>query len=812
MKHKVNVLTTTTDLAVRDAEKFEPFFRALGLSVMHNTNVQDKAEIPSDPEVKFSKADIVFGTASSFIHQYLNFQIGNNNEDRALDTLIGDEFDSPLLDEYKEYIIACDNPLFIEEIIREVKTYVETQDTDGPLLKQHLKNKFGFNFPVYLVNDWMNSAIQATKLQEGISYVIQEGKIVPVNYKDTGELSHSCRWSNFQHCFLELKHGIKLQTDTLSQASMSFVYYLNRYKKIYGVSGTLGDFSERKQMRASLRMDTHDSPSHFSSKLIKDPVGHIIVQDEKYMEILRANVKRIIAQGRPVHIVCETIEKSKQLFEVLQNLSSSVHVYNDVQSQHASAVLAEAGKPGSITITTNIGGRGSDIIISPEVAKKGGLHVISTYLPETKRVEEQNFGRAGRQGQDGSFQYIVEEKEFYKFRIQRGEKSNDEMFRELDEVRKIRSEITQNNKTYKTEIDTIRYKAQDVYFNLTSPLKKDLSDVWKQTYAEILRITDQYGNAKPNEENIRKASNEVNKIINSFLSENDLPCSKEIIEEEKKSKLHTSKSVELFVADMDETCLAIHTHGIALFSDEKELNPLIGNFKNPDELKKFFQELHNKKIPIAIATFGTEIEFVSADGAVLPKLFASGKESIEKHFEALLGSESKEIIASIQAYLVENRKITSKITYKVSQSQYESLKSRIDDMRKKIIDLNKKVWTNDDLRLASIQEVYDTLQEELSQLRAPSFEEKKSDANKVLPFGKNPHLAHIKSDLGITVDNDQIIFADDDYSNRVLAENAGYSVLQNVSKIDKLKWTTKVMGKFQRSDLNDISRPLSLSY
>lgn len=834
---KVDIITASADLAVRDAEHYTPYYRMLGLEAGHNTSGKGKAEIPSDSTI--GEANILYGTSSSFVHYHLETQLGSNKEHRSLDTVIVDEFDNSALDELVNFVIGFPNPACLEEIVREVLSFVdgEAKEKNVDVLKKHLKNTFDLSFPDEFVDSWIKAYYLLPEKKLGKSYVKENDLIKIVNYENSGELLHGSRWSSFLHCFLELRNDLPFKRDTLSHGEMSFIYYINKYKRVYGMTGTLGTETERKIIDALLQADQkdsdqkiyYDSPTHLPCQIKIDEKGHLVTDKNKHHETLKNAVKEKIKQGRPVHIICETIEETNILREVLKDLSKDIQVYNDMQKTMPDEILAAAGKSGAITITTNIGGRGSNIVVSPEIAAKGGLHVISTYLPHSKRIEEQNFMRTARHGQPGTYQYIVPDTEFSKFGIECKGKSREVLFTELEAERERRAAASLKIDIYRKQISDIAYGVQDLFFDLSTEAKVDLEDLWKEAITDILRIARKYHLMHPiDPKNIVNAEQEITRRMEKFWEESRISewggsavyaSPRHFAEYKKKSavadlfarqpkesketsaasafSLFDSPKPEIkgFVADMDHTCLGIHTSGIALSARPEDL---CKNFKGPPEvLANLLRSLHEAKIPIGIATFGTEIELVSADGVPYEPLFASGRKSIENHFAALLGDNWSQIINNIQAYQVENKKITHKIRHVLSYSEYVDLSQKVTGFRDAITEINNRE-KDEYAQKMQIQAIYDKLNVELDNLKKPTLDEAKLEEKKVLPYGKNPHLAQFKRELKLDtsdVDNSQIIFSEDSYENRALARYAGYQVAENVAKCDGLAWTAGIRKK-----------------
>jgi hypothetical protein len=248
-------------------------------------------------------------------------------------------------------------------------------------------------------------------------------------------------------------------------------------------------------------------------------------------------------------------------------------------------------------------------------------------------------------------------------------------------------------------------------------------------------------------------------------------------------KKPTKEKPKRVVLDFDLALTVIHTGGIALSNDPKEL---LFNFKEPKKLAQFLRSLRAEDIPVAIASFGTEIELVDPGGKPYKPLFASGRESIEKHLHALLGAESKTIIDKIQAFNVQDKKCVNKLTYQLSPSQYLTLNNLIMRMRLDLNLMHTQQLGDEDSRRKITQHYYDKVHEALAGLTMkPTYRESVCTA---LTYGKLPHLADILEGE----DARHCLFGDDDINNTELARAAGCQVIENISVLDKLRWVEKL--------------------
>ena len=262
---------------------------------------------------------------------------------------------------------------------------------------------------------WIESAKKALEMEEGGNYTIDVDKsatkldkypnIIIVDC-DTGVDQLNSQWNEGLHQFLQLKHQCKTSLPSLKAVFISNISFFNMYQHIYGLSGTLGSESERKFFRSTYEVDLLTMPVALPSKFRED--RPILCKDLlQWRKIIVEQSLRISIQ-RSVLVICETIQDVKEIHQTFlsqANFSSSnIYVYK--RSYETFSIEHDGLDIGKIIIATNLAGRGTDIKITEQLDKNGGLHVILTYLPENYRIEQQAFGRTARKGQNGSGQLI----------------------------------------------------------------------------------------------------------------------------------------------------------------------------------------------------------------------------------------------------------------------------------------------------------------------------------------------------------------------------------------------------------------------
>ena len=328
---------------------------------------------------------------------------------------------------------------------------------------------------------WIHNAFKARSMVEGDHYFIGhdlseagqvEGPTVIIMDKDTGTEQYSSQWNDGLHQFLQLKHGCAISFESLKAVFMSNIRYIKEYGcNIYGLTGTLGSTNERELLMQLYQVEFANIPTFKSSKFLEDATV-ICVDEEEQRSHLRQTADKMLKDGRPVLVIAENIRKVDSLRKAFDNVNvipgtgtgydifAYKHSYEKLVIFHAEKGLE---KP-CVILATNLAGRGSDLKINETMNQVGGLHVILTYLPNNKRIEEQAFGRAARKGQYGSGQLIITEKKKC-FAITMKVK------RDQLECKRI-GEINQHYQTYiKTE--------ENLFHSFTNDFKKIQAEVGK---------------------------------------------------------------------------------------------------------------------------------------------------------------------------------------------------------------------------------------------------------------------------------------------------------------------------------------------
>lgn len=435
----VHVVTVNDYLAQRDAEEMGQIYRFLGLTV--GVIIQETQ--PPDRKRAY-RASITYGTNKEFGFDYLRddlrlqgrpwFDFGKRIEELTFTQVqrpdfhfaIVDEADSILIDEARTPLIIASAPPVGAEVAHEFRVANRVvseliEDIDYTYDRKEKRVEWlraGEQRVTRLLGgqrgltghriDWHEACLRALKanllFHLGVDYVLDNGEVVIVD-EFTGRKMPGRQWEDGMHQAVTAKHEeleIKGQTETLARTT--YQIFFNRYEKLSGMTGTaMTDARELAEVynRPTLRVPTnrpvlrHDLPDEIFGS-----------EEAKWQAVVeQANEK--VRAGRAVLIGTRSIEKSLLLAGKLQAGGVPHVVLNALHEAEEAAIVAEAGKPGRVTVATNMAGRGTDIKLSKEVAEAGGLHVIGTERHDSRRVDNQLRGRAGRQGDPGSSQFLV---------------------------------------------------------------------------------------------------------------------------------------------------------------------------------------------------------------------------------------------------------------------------------------------------------------------------------------------------------------------------------------------------------------------
>lgn len=416
----VHVVTTNEYLSDRNANWMKPIYDLLGVSV--GVNLRDMT--PKEKQDVYN-CDITYSTNNEIGFDYLRDNMVVNKEDRVqrpLNYCIIDEVDSILIDEARTPLIisggkANSNSLYIEAN-RAVKNLKEDEDYTVDLKTKsvslteegskkiekilNIKNLYDID-NAGLVHH-LNQALKANyAFAKDVDYVVSDGQVIIVD-QFTGRLMQGRQYSDGLHQAIEAKEGVTINVETKTMATITFQNLFRMYNKLSGMTGTAK--TEEEEFRNIYNMYVICIPTN--KPVIREDLADLVYATEKgkYKAIINT-VKEIHSKGQPILIGTISVESNEHLSGFLKKAGLPHEVLNAKNHEREAEIIAKAGEKGAITLATNMAGRGTDIKLGEGVKELGGLCVIGTERHESRRIDNQLRGRAGRQGDPGMSQFFV---------------------------------------------------------------------------------------------------------------------------------------------------------------------------------------------------------------------------------------------------------------------------------------------------------------------------------------------------------------------------------------------------------------------
>jgi len=416
----VHLVTVNDYLAARDAQWMTPVYEALGLSVGVIQSM-----MPEDQRRAAYAADITYGTNSEFGFDYLRDNMAVRLDDcvqRGHEFCIVDEVDSILIDEARTPLIisgvpeaAADTYYRFARIIptlRKGDDYEvdEKHRTVAPLESgvEKVERALGIDH-LYLDihGQLVNHFIQALKAEslfrKDKEYIVRDGEVLIVD-EFTGRVLEGRRYSEGLHQAIEAKEGLKIREENQTLATITLQNYFRMYEKLSGMTGTAS--TEANEFNKIYETDVVSVPTH--RPMVRDDQNDLIfkTKDAKFNAVVN-DIKDAHDRGQPVLVGTISVEISEMLSGMLERRGVPHTVLNAKQHEKEAEIIARAGERGSVTIATNMAGRGVDIKLGEGVAELGGLYVLGTERHESRRIDNQLRGRAGRQGDPGLTKFFL---------------------------------------------------------------------------------------------------------------------------------------------------------------------------------------------------------------------------------------------------------------------------------------------------------------------------------------------------------------------------------------------------------------------
>jgi preprotein translocase subunit SecA len=438
----VHLVTVNDYLARRDAGWMGPIYHALGMTV--GINVGTAGTYVYDPEYldethpdsrlqhlrpatkkEAYGADITYATNSELAFDYLRDNMARDLSQcvqRELYYGIVDEVDSILIDEARTpHIISGQSDESTEKYYQYARWAARLNEGEDYEVDLKHKSASLTETGIAKMERWtgikniydLENVIEAHQINQALKakalflrdrdYLVKDAEVLIVD-EFTGRTMPGRRWSDGLHQAVEAKEGIKVQQEQKTIATITVQNYFRQYEKLAGMTGTA--VTEAEEFHKIYGLDVVVIPTHRT--MIRTDSPDVIYKSEKSkFEAVIDEIVEMNTQGRPVLVGTVSVEKSERLAKMLERRGLRHNVLNAKQHEREAAIVAEAGQPKAVTIATNMAGRGTDIVLGQGVTDVGGLHIIGTERHESRRIDNQLRGRAGRQGDPGSSKFFI---------------------------------------------------------------------------------------------------------------------------------------------------------------------------------------------------------------------------------------------------------------------------------------------------------------------------------------------------------------------------------------------------------------------
>ncbi|HEX6349610.1 MAG TPA: preprotein translocase subunit SecA [Candidatus Dormibacteraeota bacterium] len=441
-----HLVTVNDYLARRDAGWMGPVYHLLGLSVgvikaqserEHGSFIYDPEHLDEthpDPRLQHFRpctrpeayrCDITYGTNNEFGFDYLRDNMATDLAQcvqRELNFAIVDEVDSILIDEARTPLIISGQGEDSTEKYNEYARYaVRLQEEEDFTVDLKHKSVSLTEEGIAKMERWtripniydLEHVVEAHQINQALKakalflrdrdYLVRDGEVIIVD-EFTGRTMPGRRWSDGLHQAVEAKEGVKIQQEMKTLATITLQNYFRLYGKLAGMTGTA--VTEAEEFHKIYGLEVVVIPTH--NPMVREDYPDVIYKTEqsKYDAVIDEIVE-MNKLGRPVLVGTVSVEKSERLSRLLDKRGIRHSVLNAKQHEKEAAIVAEAGQKGAVTIATNMAGRGTDIVLGEGVTDLGGLHIIGTERHESRRIDNQLRGRAGRQGDPGSTRFYI---------------------------------------------------------------------------------------------------------------------------------------------------------------------------------------------------------------------------------------------------------------------------------------------------------------------------------------------------------------------------------------------------------------------
>ncbi len=599
----VHIVTVNEYLATRDANWMGKIFEFLGMNVAVNLR-----EMSPQEKKEAYLCDILYSTNNELGFDYLrdNMVVKKENKvQRPLNFAIIDEVDSVLIDEARTPLIISGGSMKSKNLYidsdKYVKTLKENEDytidekTKDITLTDEGTTKAEKFFRISNLYDISNSALvhhinQALKanytMKNDVDYVVQDGKVIIVD-QFTGRLMPGRAFSEGLHQAIEAKENVKVEEETKTLATITFQNYFRMYEKLAGMTGTAK--TEEEEFRNIYNMFVIQIPTNLP--VIRVDAADLIysTKNEKYKAII-SEIKERHKTGQPVLVGTIAIETSEIISSLLKKEGLKHEILNAKNHAREAEIIAKAGEKGSITIATNMAGRGTDIKLGKGVKELGGLCVIGTERHESRRIDNQLRGRSGRQGDPGYSQFYVSFEDDLMVRF------GTDRFKGILEMAGLDSERNMRSKTITRSVETAQKRVEGNNFDARKHLLQYDDVMGKHREIMYAKRNEILDNDDIHELIINIIKDHIDLLVKRHINEHNVISEKdcnEIIEyvNENLLKHDNLKLSEILNKDIDNTKDLIINKVIKEYEDKISMLP--NEIKNDFEKAISLQVIDN---------------------------------------------------------------------------------------------------------------------------------------------------------------------------------------------------------------------------
>jgi preprotein translocase subunit SecA len=601
----VHVVTVNDYLARRDAEWMNPIYEFLGLEL---GIIQDGMGF-DERKVAYN-ADITYGTNAQFGFDYLRDNLSTSVEQlvqRELNYAIVDEVDSILVDEARTPLIISGMPESAADVyyrfaaivprlkdgedyeVDEKKKQVAPTESGVEKVEKALGVENLYDDVNRNLVNHLNQALRAqTLFQKDDEYLVRDGQVFIVD-EFTGRVLEGRRYSEGLHQAIEAKEGVEIREENQTVATVTIQNFFRGYDKLAGMTGTAA--TEADEFMHIYKMEVVSIPTNES--MVRDDKQDLVykTRKSKYAAVLQDIIERN-EKGQPVLVGTTSVDVSEQLAGLLKQRGVKHNVLNAKQHEREAETIMEAGERGSVTIATNMAGRGTDIKLGDGVANLGGLYVLATERHESRRIDNQLRGRSGRQGDPGESRFYLSFEDDL-LRLFGGERMQgviDRIGLEDDQaieagmisssVRRAQEQVeSQNFQARKRilEYDDVLNKQREVIYGLRREiLMGEKVDTWEYVEEVLTGLVSQFVSESiyPEEWDVESLSAELHRFYPSTIDFDSLEITelssdqvREMVLEDARERLEErKKSWEGRTAELEEAGL-IRTDGAEAFED-----------------------------------------------------------------------------------------------------------------------------------------------------------------------------------------------------------------------------------------------------